>query len=296
MALRSRFLGLLTLPVALSAVLLARPLAAPEAQAPGEKSIYVTVVDDANKVVTGLTAADVGVREDNVIREVTSIKPATDPISIVLLADTTEALKDSVRDLRSGLTTFVKDVLTASPESQIQLSEFQGASTVRVKFTPKQPDLEKAISRLFPQPETAPVLLEALVDASKDLAKRPTPRKAIVTINMEPSGDQSTIQPRDVANEVMKSGAGLWSISIQAGTNRNPTRDQLLGGLATNTGAMRQTIITSSALESWLKTYASCLTSQYVVSYKRPDATPAKVVQVAARPGLKALASFAAPK
>ena len=134
------------------------------------------------------------------------------------------------------------------------------------------------------------------MDASKDLAKRPTPRKAIVTINMEPSGDQSTIQPRDVANEVMKSGAALWSISIQAGTNRNPTRDQLLGGLATNTGAMRQTIITSSALESWLKTYASCLTSQYVVSYKRPDATPAKVVQVAARPGLKALASFTAPK
>ena len=296
MALRARFLGLLTLPVALSAVLLARPLAAPEAQAPGEKSIYVTVVDDANKVVTGLTAADVAVREDNVIREVTSIKPATDPMSIVVLADTTEALKDSVRDLRTGLTSFVKDVLTASPESQIQLGEFQGASTVRVKFTPKQPDLEKAISRLFPQPETAPVLLEALVDASKDLAKRPTPRKAIVTINMEPSGDQSTIQPRDVANEVMKSGAALWSISIQAGTNRNPTRDQLLGGLATNTGAMRQTIITSSALESWLKTYASCLTSQYVVSYKRPDATPAKVVQVAARPGLKALASFAAPK
>ena len=296
MALRSRLLGLLTLPVALSAVLLARPLAAPEAQAPGEKSIYVTVVDDANKVVTGLTAADVAVREDNVIREVTSIKPATDPMSIVVLADTTEALKDSVRDLRTGLTSFVKDVLTASPESQIQLGEFQGASTVRVKFTPKQPDLEKAISRLFPQPETAPVLLEALVDASKDLAKRPTPRKAIVTINMEPSGDQSTIQPRDVANEVMKSGAALWSISIQAGTNRNPTRDQLLGGLATNTGAMRQTIITSSALESWLKTYASCLTSQYVVSYKRPDATPAKVVQVAARPGLKALASFAAPK
>jgi hypothetical protein len=296
MALRARFLGLLTLPVALSAILLARPLAAPEAQAPGEKSIYVTVVDDANKAVTGLTAADVAVREDNVIREVTSLKPATDPISIVLLADTTEALKDSVRDLRAGLTTFVKDVLAASPESQIQLSEFQGASTVRVKFTPKQPDLEKAISRLFPQPETAPVLLEALVDASKDLAKRPTPRKAIVTINMEPSGEQSTIQPRDVANEIMKSGAALWSISIQAGTNRNPTRDQLLGGLATNTGAMRQTIITSSALESWLKTYASCLTSQYVVSYKRPDATPAKVVQVAARPGLKALASFTAPK
>ena len=237
------------------------------------------------KSVTGLTAADVGVREDNVIREVTSIKPATDPISIVVLADTTEALKDSVRDFRTGLTSFVKDVLTASPESQIQLGEFQGASTVRVKFTPKQPDLEKAISRLFPQPETVPVLYEALVDASKDLAKRPTPRRAIVTINMEPTGDQSTIQPRDVANEVLKSGAALWSISIQAGTSRNPNRDQLLGGLATNTGAMRQAIITSSALENWLKTYASCLTSQYVVSYKRPDATPAKVVQVASATG-----------
>jgi hypothetical protein len=34
-----------------------------------DKSIYVRVVDDARKPVTGLAATDFGVREDNVIRE-----------------------------------------------------------------------------------------------------------------------------------------------------------------------------------------------------------------------------------
>ena len=296
MALRFRFRGLI-LPVAVSAVVLARPIAAPEVQG-ADKSIYVTVVDDAGKPVTGLAATDFGIREDNVIREVTGAKAATEPMSVVLLADTTSSVGENVRDIRTGATTFVRDLLGASPESQVQLSEFQGASTVRVKFTPKLPDLEKAISRLFPQPDTASVLLEALVDASKDLGKRPTPRRAIVSINMEPTGEQSTLQPKDIANEVMKSGASLWAISIQAGSNRNMTRDQILSGLAVNTGGMRQSIITASALENWMKVFAGCLTSQYVVSYKRPDATPAKIVQVALRQGLghKALANFAAPK
>ena len=49
---------------------------------------------------------------------------------------------------------------------------------------------------------------------------------------MEPTGEQSTLQPKDIANEVMKSGASLWAISIQAGSNRNMTRDQILSGLA----------------------------------------------------------------
>ncbi len=297
MALRLHSRGLLILPVTLSAAVLARPYAAPAEQAP-EKLVYVTVIDDASKPVTGLTAADFGVREDNVIREVTGVKPATEPLFVVLLADTTEHVKEAVRDIRTSMTTFVRDLLAASPESQIQLGEFQGASTVRVKFTPKVPDLEKAITRLFPQPDTTSVIFEAIVDASKDLGKRPSPRRAIVSVNMEPTPEQSQLQPKDILNEVMKSGASLWAISVQTGSNRNVARDQVLSGLAANTGGMRQNIITASALENWMKIVASCLTSQYVVTYRRPDATPAKMVQVALRQGLphKALASFAAPK
>ena len=59
-------------------------------------------------------------------------------------------------------------------------------------------------------------------------------------------------------------------------------RDQLLTGLAGNTGGMRQNIITASSLENWMKIVASCLTSQYVVT-PGVDATPAKMVQVALR-------------
>ena len=115
MALRFRFRGLI-LPVAVSAVVLARPIAAPEVQG-ADKSIYVTVVDDAGKPVTGLAATDFGIREDNVIREVTGAKAATEPMSVVLLADTTSSVGENVRDIRTGATTFVRDLLGASPES-----------------------------------------------------------------------------------------------------------------------------------------------------------------------------------
>jgi len=52
-----------------------------------------------------LTAADFVVREDNVVREVTGAKLATDPLFVALLIDTakpTEGVTAPTRELRAG--------------------------------------------------------------------------------------------------------------------------------------------------------------------------------------------------
>ena len=271
-----------------------------------DKSIFVTVLDNDNKPVKDIAPAEFGIREDNVVREVTAVKLATQPLFITLLGDTSKVVggtgfsaggTELIRDIRVSLTSFVRQIAANSPESQISLMEFGQAAITVTNFTSKTPDLEKGINRLFPKAEGASVLLEALIEASRGLSKRPSPRRAIVILNVEPSEEQSREQPQRILDELKKSSVQLWAVSLQKGALRNPVRDIVLDTLTKNTGGKREFILGQSATENILKGFADALTSQYEVTYKRPADAKAQGVQVGvARPGLKLYATSWAPQ
>lgn len=264
--------------------------------AAADKTIFVAALDPAGKPVKGLTAVDFALREDGVDREITDVKPATQPLQIVLLADTTKGVDEILQDMRRSLTAFVRQVHSASPDASIRVMEFGQAAVGVTPFSSSTDDLEKAIGRLAGKPGAASVLLEGIIRASDDLGKRPSPRRAIVAVNMEPSDEQSREEPKKIIESMRRSVAQLWAISYQRGTAKNPQRDVVLNALTKNTGGRREFIVGISAIETILKDYADALTSQYEVTYKRPEGK-AQVVQVGVRrEGVKLYASGFAPQ
>src|SRR4029453_6199891 len=102
-----------------------------------DKTIFVTVLDSDNKPVKDIGAAEFGVREDTVVREVTSRKGATKPLFLTVLADTSKVTggggfsagsTELIRDIRKSLTSFVKQISAASPDAQMSLMEFGQAA------------------------------------------------------------------------------------------------------------------------------------------------------------------------
>jgi von Willebrand factor type A domain len=260
-------------------------------QTASQKSALVTVVAEAAGPVKGLAAADFVVTEDKDKREVVGVEPATDPLFISVLVDTSQpplGVQPPTRDLRAAVSTFVKMIQAASPDSEISLTEFAGAAVTTVDFTKSGEALDKVIQKLFPNQQSSAVLIEAIADAGRKVAVKPAPRRAIVSIDFrsqEGSGDQSM---KKAAEEVKKSGATVWAISI-GNANSAPGRESVLNTVTQSSGGMRLTAFEPSALEGLLKQVANTLLSQYTVTFARPGDGPAKNVKMETTRGAKVL-------
>ena len=259
-----------------------------------EKSILVTVLDKDDAPIRDLAAAEFTVLEDGARREVTEAAMATDLLFVSVLIDTSKSPAgdvDRLRDTRTSLATFVKTIHAVSPTTEIALTTVGGAGVLVKDFTNQTNELERIAGRLTPDLRENAVVLEALIDAGRGLMKKPSPRRAIVTIDFA-SMERSEVQPTTVITEVLKSGAAVWSVSVHGAYGLTaPRRDTTLNFLTKNTGGVRATALVPSALEQVLKNLAMSLTSQYVVTYTRPDGPTPKAIVPSATRGSKFLMS-----
>jgi len=277
-----------------------------------EKILYLTAVDQSGKSITDLKTEDVLVRESDGDREVVSVKRSTQPIAIEILADTTKqaggtgmmssqtsqtGAAELIRDIRVAIGQFVKDIAAGNPENTMQLMEFGQAAIPVTKMTSDVAELEKGVTRLFPKPNAGSLLLEAIIEASKELSKTKAPRRAIVSLNIEPGDEQSAAQVEKMHNELVKSRASLWAVSLQVGQNKNQMRGLVLERLTANTGGRREFIQAQSALEQMMKNIADNLLQQYEVTFKRPAGSKPQAIAVGVkRDGLKLYASRIPPQ
>jgi hypothetical protein len=262
-----------------------------------DKTIFVGVVDQSGKPVTDIKLGEILIREDGQDREVVSVKPSTETLTVALLVDTTATAEDYIRDIRVGFTAFVRRISSAAPEVRMMLMEFGQAAVKIEPFTKDAEKLTHSINRVFPKRRAASVLVEALIAANLELAGQPSKRRAIVGFNMEPSDEQSREEPRRISDVFRLSGAQLWSLSLQKGTSKNAKRDVVLTQITKNTGGHREFIVAESAIETHLTSFADALAAQYEVTYKRPEGPRPNVVQTGTtRQGTRLHASLFPPE
>src|SRR5215471_4527767 len=203
----------LLLPLVAIVLLAPALMAARAAQGGIDKSIFVSVLDENGRPVRQFTADDVAIREDGQDRAVVAVKPATQPISVAFLIDTAQGKRvvdaygtpeEYVRDMRVSTEAFIKQMLALAPDASISLMEFGQAALTMVKYTSSMDDLSKGINHIVARPGVGSVMGEALEAANKDLAERPSPRRAIVSINLEPSDEQSFDNAKPIAQSFQK--------------------------------------------------------------------------------------------
>ena len=262
------------------------------------RDIYVSAVDRQGNPVTGLTAADLVVKEDGATREVLEVKRATEPLQIAVLIDDSSAASDATSFLRDGLLAFLERMRGHAEIGLITVGE---RPTVLAPYTTDTEELNQKVKRLFPRANSGAYLLDAITDASKALAKREARRPVILAITFE--GTEYSNQHYDaVLKELQKSGAALHAVAIGSPSaaldDEMRNRGQVLSEGTSRTGGRRDQVLANSGIPDKLKQAADELLNQYVVTYGRPDKLipPEKVSVTSSRPNVTVRARRAADR
>jgi VWFA-related protein len=263
-------------------------LAVVRAQAPRERTMYVSAVDQRGEPVEGLGPGDFVIREDGAAREVLRVTRAIDPIDIAILVDDSAASEELIPRVREALRAFIPKM---SKGNQIAIVGLADRPTILANYTANTKLLEDAIGLLWPRTRAGSTLLDAIYEVSRGLEKRETPR-AVITPVVTDGGDFANRQYEQVMEEVKRAGAAIHAITVGnfSATDDEELRNRgrLLAEGTRTTGGQRVNLLTPISVQQAFDRLARELSSQYKVVYGRPESLipPAKVEVSARRPGI----------
>lgn len=276
--------------------------AATPVRAAVDRSVMVSVLDEKGQPVDSVAVNDLEVREDGVAREILRVERATDPLLIALLIDDSAAAESATRQFREGAKAFVNTILAAG-KHQIALITFGERSTLLRDYTSDGAALAASIDRIFARSAAGMQLLDALIDASKGLAKREDAARKHIVALMTEGVEFSTVHDQTVVDALHRAGATMHALVLTTVTASNEseeirTRNRVLDAGTRTTGGRRDTLLAETSVEGALGSLARELLSQYRVVYSRPDTLipPEKLAVRAARPGLTVRARTRAEK
>jgi VWFA-related protein len=255
--------------------------------------VYVSVVDGKGEPAHGLAAEDFRVREDGAVREVLEAGPATEPLTVALLVDDTQAASSGLQMLREAVLNFITAL---DGKAEISIVTFGERPTIAVDYTTDQKRLIDGAKRIFPRTGAGSYLLDAIVDVSKGMQKRKPKRPVVVVLLVEEGVEFSNRHYDNVLAELDKGGAALHVAAIgqpnSSLSDEIRNRNQVIAEGTQRTGGRRDQVLAVSAAPAEMSQIARDLLNQYVVTYVRPDTLipPEKIEVTVTRAGLTARA------
>ena len=267
--------------------------AAPPALETETRTIAFSVVDDKDQPVRTLAAEDVAVQENGVARPLQRLELDPRPLAIAVVLDTSVTMAPHYR---LYLVDAVLQFLLRLPEGTRYAVWTTGDRPTKVfDWGDNRAAAAKALRRVAPQGGNT--LLDALVEASRDMKSREDARTAMVVVTGMGVGFAG-YDRRQVVDELQKLPVAVLAVEVDedrtlpsmgaSDQTSGMDYDYVLSTLARSSGGVRETVLAPMGIEGVLKGIAAQLTSQYRLTYTGTAAPRAPKVEVTvAFPGVK---------
>jgi VWFA-related protein len=254
------------------------------------RKIYVSAIDRDGNTIQDLTAADIAVKEGGRPRSIVRVEPALAKMQIAIIVD------DNGSGLfRVAVARFVESLLG---RAEFSISTVTGQTMKLIDYTTDARELSEAIRKLGARPATndGNQLLDGITGTSLDMVKRGAGRPVILALTV--GGDDVTpMQPDDALDELRRSGAQLYVVSVLNSALRATTApvrpgDMLNEGHALRavigdgprrSGGSRQEISAMAGVDPGLHRLAEQLKNQYVIEYDLTGSKPSNRIDVSVK-------------
>jgi VWFA-related protein len=257
------------------------------------RTITFSVVDDKGQPVRTLGPEDVAVQENGVARELEGLELDPRPLAIAVLLDSSVTMAPHYR---LYLVDSVLQFLLRLPEGTRYALWTTGDRPSKVyDWGDNRAAAAKALRHVIPQGGNT--LLDAMVEAARDLKHREEARSAMVVVTGLGIGFAG-YDRRQVVDEVEKQSITVLAVEVdedrappEMGSSDHVTAmdyEYVLSTLAKSSGGARETVLSAMGIERALQGIAAQLTSRYRLTYaSAAPARDAKVEVTVALPGVK---------
>jgi VWFA-related protein len=251
------------------------------------RTIVVSVSDEKGQPIRGLSVEEVALMENGVARDVAELTADERPLTLALLVDSSEPVGSAYR---LNIVEAVLRFLSWLPEgTRYTLWTTGDRPTKIVDLTDDRAAAARAIKRTYPVGGNT--MLDALVEAARDLRKQEGERTAVVAVSG--AGIEFSNRTRERVVEEAR-GSGTVFLTVQFEEEKGPLEsrqnyDYVFATLAKETGGLREFVLSAMGVESALRKIATELTSHYRVRYVTlPEIEKRKLELQLARPGARA--------
>lgn len=243
---------------------------------------FVSVVDSTGSPVNGLKAEDFVLAEDSQQVEIKSVSTADEPISIVLLMDTSGSMTGTgINAAKSAAASFVTSL---SAEDRVAVVTFNDAIETVVDFTTDHQSARDRISLIDATRGAGTCLYDAAYRAVQMTATVPSGRRAVVLftdgVDEKASGGLCSVNTADDVIKIATEG-GTRTPVYTMGMGR--VDENTLKRLAGNTGGRYFYSPDANRVDVIFRELSNSLRSQYAIEYSSTAGPGGHTLAVTAR-------------
>lgn len=182
--------------------------------------VPISVFDDHGNMVTDLRRDDFRLYEDSAPQQIRSFGLDTNPVSIVLVLDTSATVKQELKKIKEAAEDFAAAL---SRDDRISVITFDDDVTLILDWTDNMKLVHKALRKVDSGLRTA--LYDAMYTTANDQLKGIEGRKAIILLT-DCLNNQSSIGFSDASRSVINSQATLYVVSKTAMVREEARRER----------------------------------------------------------------------
>ena len=227
--------------------------------------LYVTVTDPNDRLVANLTQDDFEVYDNEVQQEIIVFRNDVQPISVVVMLDTSLSMAPQIGLLKAGAEQFLIRLL---PGDQARVGAFNDKIQLSEPFTGDRDDLIDELDDLdFGNPTRLYDAVAVSLDALKGLEGR-----RVVLVFTDGDDNSSVVSSDDILDRAVGAGVMIYAIGLRAeffnGARMVRSRpDRNLRKYAQETGGGYFELRSTDELGATFTRVAQELHSQYVIGF-----------------------------